>query len=90
MNKTHGLQYLISATPLHKATEKAHLKRLMNKRTKTLVPQKDSLLASRNDPANIKKMKKGKDSKHVTMANLSESQPGDTVRVKPTKSKEKE
>jgi transposase InsO family protein len=68
--------------------------RLMNRRTKTLMPVKESLLSSVGDRANIKNMRKEKDRQahyyNRTAKDLRELQPGDTVRMKPTQLRDKE
>lgn len=67
---------------------------LINRRTKTLMPVKESLLSSVGDRANIKKMRKEKDRQshcyNRTTKDVRELQPGDTVRMKPTHSQVKE
>lgn len=68
--------------------------RLMNRRTKTLMPIKESLLSSVGDRANIKKLRKEKDRQahyyNRTAKDLRELQAGDTVRMKPTQLRDKE
>ena len=68
--------------------------RLMNRRTKTLMPLKETLLKPRGTKDNIEKMKKEKDRQagyyNRTAKDLQELQPGDIVRVKPTQARDKE
>ncbi|XP_062595327.1 uncharacterized protein K02A2.6-like [Saccostrea cucullata] len=68
--------------------------RLMNRRTKTLMPQKETLLSPCGKKDNIKKMRKEKDRQaryyNRTAKDLRELHHGDTVRMKPTQLREKE
>ena len=68
--------------------------RLMNRRTKTLMPLKETLLKPRGTKDHIEKMKKEKDRQagyyNRTAKDLQELQPGDIVRVKPTQARDKE
>lgn len=68
--------------------------RLINRRTKTLMPVKESLLSSVGDRDNIKNLIKEKDRQahyyNLTATDLRELQPGDTVRMKPTQLRDNE